>query len=447
MRNRLLPHKRLLSTIVAIGALASLLMTGCEQVRVEEESFDPSKPIVLDSYSPHDGGVGTQMIIRGGNFGYDPSKVSVRISNDENREARIISAKGDRIYAIIPGRAGSGKVTVTIDDGEGNTQSGQFEDEFHYEFKENLSTFSGGNPGHVDGPLKDAKFVQPTRLALDDANDRLFVLEMGEKRIRLVDLASETVSTPWTGPGFRRICNVDFAMTTDTLIVGVEGGSQNVSTLYMLSSDGFVRSKNLTFIAGSNGTTVNPLDGTIFVQNFYEGTVLQYDRKFDVARVAAKPLMNNSDWSFCWSPDGLSLFALPMEFAGSHSVIVRMPYDPATKTLGEPVTWVGADRQNGYADGIGEEARIFAPWQMCCSKSGDYFLVDTWNQCIRRIVDNNGVATVSTYAGIPGKAGLSEGAPLEAMLNYPTGIAASDDGSTLYVADKDNHRLVKITVE
>ena len=43
--------------------------------------------------------------------------------------------------------------------------------------------------------------------------------------------------------------------------------------------------------------------------------------------------------------------------------------------------------------------------------------------------------------------GFTEGHPLEAQLQFPTGVAVSDDGSTVYVADKENNRICKITVE
>lgn len=89
-----------------------LLLSGCSDESSERAAYDPRKPIVLESFSPHEGGVGTQLIIRGENFGYDASKIRVRIANNENREARVISAKGNRIYAIVPARADTGHVTV-----------------------------------------------------------------------------------------------------------------------------------------------------------------------------------------------------------------------------------------------------------------------------------------------------------------------------------------------
>ena len=426
----------------------SLLSTACADESTDKVPYDPGKPLVLESYSPHEGGVGTQLIIRGENFGYDASKVSVRIANDENREARVISAKGNRIYAIVPARADTGHVTVTVGEGE-QAQEASFEDEFQYEFRSNLSTLVGGSRREdVDGSFKEAQFAQPLRLALDDENQLLFVLESyNDKCVRMIDLVNQTVSTPWRGPGFHNVRTVDFAMTRDTLLIGVEGGSQNISTVFLLRSDGFVRQKTYSVGSGSNASIVNPIDGELFVNNYYDGSVLRYDRNTQTTIEMCRPFKQNTDFTFCWSIDGKYLYALCIDCPGSHSAIMRMEYDFETKTLGEPMQWVGVDGSPGYQDGVGDETRINAPYQMCASKQGDYYLIDTWNHCVRRIVDNNGLATVTTYAGVPNSPGYTEGNPLEAQMQFPTGIAVSDDGTILYVADKDNNRIVKITVE
>lgn len=425
-----------------------LLLSGCSDESSERAAYDPRKPLVLESFSPHEGGVGTQLIIRGENFGYDASKIRVRIANNENREARVISAKGNRIYAIVPARADTGHVTVTIGEGD-EMQEASFEEEFLYEFKSNLSTLCGGSRlEDVDGSFKEAQFSRPMRLALDDENSLLFVLESDNfKALRMVDLINQTVTTPWRGPGFNNVRTVSFGLTRDTLLIGVEGGSQNLSTIFLLRSDGFVRQKNYSVGSGSNASIVNPVDGELFVNNYYNGSVLRYDRESETSIELARPFKQNTDFSFCWSIDGKYLYALCIDNPGSHSAIMRMEYDFETKTLGEPAQWVGVDGQPGYQDGVGDETRINAPYQMCASRQGDYFLADTWNHCIRRIVDNKGQATVTTYAGVPNSPGYTEGDPLQAQLQFPTGIAISDDGTVLYVADKENNRIVKITVE
>ena len=53
--------------------------------------------------------------------------------------------------------------------------------------------------------------------------------------------------------------------------------------------------------------------------------------------------------------------------------------------------------------------------------------------------------TVATLAG-SGKAGSKDGKAGNAQFNSPTGLALSADGSSLFVADKGNHKIRKIDV-
>ena len=268
MKSMLLQRIRLL--YVSGFVVSAVFMASCSDDDTDKNAvYDPNKPVVLESYSPQEGGVGTKLIIRGENFGYDPSKVKVRIANDENREARVVSAKGNRIYAIVPARADTGKVTVTIGEGE-EAQEVAFEEEFQYEFKKNLSTLCGGgfNAEDKDGTFKEAKFARPLRLALDNENQKLYVLEADAyKCIREVDLINEKVSTPWRAPGLHNLRTISFGTSCDTLFVGVEGSSSNVSTVFLLRSDGFVRHKTYAPRSGSNASILNPVDGELFIND------------------------------------------------------------------------------------------------------------------------------------------------------------------------------------
>lgn len=428
-----------------------ILLNSCVKEDQGLVPFDPAKDIVLNSYTPHEGNVGSQMIIRGENFGNDPSKIKVWIDNDEDRQARVISTTGDRIYAIVPARAGSGIVSIAITDNDGVEHIKQFDaegDDFKYEFKRNLGTLvGGGQTADIDGDFKEAKFVRPLRLCLDEENQRLFVLQTGDaKALRMVDLVNETVSTPWRAPNIQNLRTICFGSTTDTLFVGVEGGAADVSTVYLLAADGFVRNKTYAPRAGSNASTFNPVDSELFINDYWEGSVYRWDRDKQEMVKAAQFFNPNTDFTFCWSRDGKYLYGIAME-PGTTSLIVRAEYDFATKSLGEVQNWVGVNHGDGFEDGIGTEARINRPYQMCSGGDNEYFLADTWNHCVRRIVDRNGEAHVELYAGVPGAPGMGEGDPLEAKLMYLTGIAATSDGSTVYVADKENDRIVKITIE
>ena len=78
---------------------------------------------------------------------------------------------------------------------------------------------------------------------------------------------------------------------------------------------------------------------------------------------------------------------------------------------------------------------------LAIDKDDNIYVADTLNSFIRKI-DQNG--RVTTVAGTPGKEGDTDGAVTSAQFRLPSGIAVSDDGSIIYVADTGNHKIRKI---
>ena len=83
----------------------------------QSQAFPPNlnAPSVFESFSPDSGGIGTQLIIRGQNFGSDPSYLKVTVNN---KEAAIVGASDDIIYAIVPARADTGYVRLFVGKGD-----------------------------------------------------------------------------------------------------------------------------------------------------------------------------------------------------------------------------------------------------------------------------------------------------------------------------------------
>ena len=84
-----------------------------------------------------------------------------------------------------------------------------------------------------------------------------------------------------------------------------------------------------------------------------------------------------------------------------------------------------------------------SPYSVAVDGSGNLYIADTYNSCIRR-VDTAGVIT--TIAGACTSPGFSgDGGPAtSARLNLPHGVAV-DTAGTVYVADTGNNRLRKIS--
>ena len=75
---------------------------------------------------------------------------------------------------------------------------------------------------------------------------------------------------------------------------------------------------------------------------------------------------------------------------------------------------------------------------------GNIYIADTYNHRIRKVTVSIGI--ISTIAGT-GTASYSgdNGAATSATLNYPIGVGL-DTAGNVYIADKDNHRIRKVTI-
>lgn len=94
----------------------------------------------------------------------------------------------------------------------------------------------------------------------------------------------------------------------------------------------------------------------------------------------------------------------------------------------------------GYAEGQGTAAQFFGPASVAVDLVGNVYVADSYNHRIRKVTPGG---LVSTFAG-DGGPGSTDGAGATARFNYPFGIAA-DTAGNIYVADRSNNRIRKIT--
>ena len=106
-------------------------------------------------------------------------------------------------------------------------------------------------------------------------------------------------------------------------------------------------------------------------------------------------------------------------------------------------TLAGPTTGGGHADGTGANARFSAPRAIAADNVGNFYVADTGNHAIRRVT---AAGVVTTLAGNPGVAGFSDGTGTAAHFRFPAGIAYDPFRDVLWVSDKDNHVIRRVTL-
>jgi len=107
------------------------------------------------------------------------------------------------------------------------------------------------------------------------------------------------------------------------------------------------------------------------------------------------------------------------------------------------ITTVAGDGTRGYSGdgGPAVQAKLYYPRGVAVDASGNIYIADMWNHCIRK-VDTSGIITTVAGDGTQGYSG--DGGPADqAKLRYPCGVAVDGSGS-IYIADAWNHCIRKV---
>ncbi len=104
------------------------------------------------------------------------------------------------------------------------------------------------------------------------------------------------------------------------------------------------------------------------------------------------------------------------------------------------VTTLAGSGTVGSADGTGTSANFYLPEGVSVDSAGNVYVADTYNNKIRKIT---AAGIVTTLAG-SGVSGSTDGTGTASRFNWPWGVTV-DSAGNVYVGDKDNHIIRKIT--
>lgn len=110
---------------------------------------------------------------------------------------------------------------------------------------------------------------------------------------------------------------------------------------------------------------------------------------------------------------------------------------------GVVTTFAGIAGMPGSTDGTGGAARLDNPSGVAVDGTGNVYVADSFNRTIRKITP---AGAVTTFAGSPGVVGSADGTGAAASFYIPMGVAV-DVAGNVYVTDAGNFNIRKITAD
>jgi len=415
------------SACVLFAGLTIVTVSSCEEgsaniedyVGVQEsDPYDPSKPIVISSFTPESGSVGQQVVIYGSNFGNDPDMIDLTIGG---KKAVVVSVKGNCLYTFIPSKSFTGEIVMTI---QGKTVT--CADKFTYERKMVVGTLCGyknalDNQGWQEGPfdgpdgVRAAGFAQDGTMQFSPYNhDQLFVVYDWGPGVWLIDLKERYVYNPVPRSMFnnQRLRTVDFIVDPfmydafgqllgratpeweatatynelrwrEHLIISVDAGAGSTNwksdAVYIVDRDqsgdfsSRSRATKLACYQACNGAFVHP-NGEIYFNSYTKGEVIRIEmEKYwesieegtewnpNVQDNAAEAFdilftIQDSAWEFQIDihPTGNYAYIVVI----NHDYMLRTDYDWRNKRFLPSYTVAGELNQRAHVDGVGKAAKM-----------------------------------------------------------------------------------------
>jgi len=281
-----------------------------------------------------------------------------------------------------------------------------------------VTTFAGsaGEAGSADGTGSAARFAYPRGVATDSAGN-VYVGDTGNNTIRKITpagvvttLAGSATTIPGSNDGIGSAArfNVPIGVAADSFGNVYVGDVGNV-TIRKITPAGVV-----TTLAGSAGEA-GSADGT--------GNAARFVYPYGVA-----------------TDNAANVYVAD---AGNSTIRKITP-------AGVVATLAGAARSRGNSDGTGSAARFNGPAAVATDKNGNVYVAELFNSAVRKVTP---AGVVTTLAGSAAEGGSADGTGSDArfgdgfsadLLGGPLGVA-TDTARNVYVADKFNHTIRKVT--
>ena len=486
-----------------MGSLAWVSCSDKEVGGTAGTAFDPSQPIVISDFYPDSGGIATPMIITGKNFGTDTTGLALWYVDEDGKRHRggLVSSNGEKLYCYVP--AGltykrNIKLEVTRANGT-DTIKGAGSRDFKYITQTAVTTIIGTQTSDAHATKIDklltSNLSAPGYLCVDNDNNIFIVqhrfddsfnangsnsfIECRDEKneniggmVLKADLKRDQLSILQVNSKTDEKINAPAYSTLDGyegVYVPDDNGRKYYSLLksqgYAVHKQQFINPNGYSTLDQSNWKycfVINKNDQMIYSVMF-KGQLIRINPKTRKAELLLKrvgkdgPKGSGGSDAFCtFSPTQPN--RLFISFTDAHQIwyvdVDQLSDKDSLTYAGEPYAGISSfgtvnvTEGKGWEDGALKNAKFCYPRQMTFTKDGKLYIADSGNQCIRMIDTTQGKnARVTTPIGVPQSAGFHDGGVELAKFNWPTGVAVSADGSTVYVADSKNQVIRELSIK
>ena len=328
-----------------------------------------------------------------------------------------------------------------------------------------ISTVAGNGTGGFSGdggPAVNAELRAPRGVTIHGGN--LYIADSDNARIRKVD-SSGKISTVagngtagFSGDGGPAI-NAELYLPSGVTFLGknlfiADLGNQRIRKVDSAGTISTVAGNGIPGYSGDGGPATSaelayPSDVTAHGGNLYIADT--YNQRIRKVGSAGKISTVAGNGTAGYSGDGgpatsaMLYFPTAVSVDGSGNLYIAdeaFPHMRKVNTSGIISTSAG----NGEFDFSGDSgpatnAQFFSPYSVAADNSGNLYIVDTFNERIRK-VDASGLVTTVAGNGVYGFSG--DGGPATAAeLSNPRGLAVDSHGN-LYIADTESQRIRKV---
>ena len=323
-----------------------------------------------------------------------------------------------------------------------------------------VSIFAGNisTAGFLDGQSTSAQFSSPKGLAVDSSGN-IYIADANNNRIRKITntglvttIAGNGIADYLDGQGINaRFNNPTGVAVTNSGIVYVGDTYNNriraisntglVTTIAGNGNAGIVNGQGIaTEFNGPHGIALDVSDN-VYVVDYNNNRI----RKITNTGLVST-LSGTGTFSLVNGLGTVAAFKYPESLAvdASGNVFIADVSNNCIRKVtstGDTTTYSGTSVR-GFVNGQDGVMAVFnSPVGVAVTSTGITYVIDDFNSCIRKI-EANGMVT--TLAGNPAVAGFADGQGVSANFNNPKGIAVDTQGN-IYIADTYNNRIRKIT--